>query len=192
VPLTAADRTLLRRCLNREQGAWREFVDRFVGLIYHVIQNSTHLRNQSLRPEDVEDLAAEILAQLVARDYAVLRQFKGESSLAAYLTVVARRICVHRLSQRAALREVQPQDEQRLVNHEADGGPRPEQTVENAEEVERLLEKLPPRDRQVARMFYIEGRTYNEISEELGIPRNSIGPILTRVRTQLRQDLPSP
>jgi RNA polymerase sigma-70 factor (ECF subfamily) len=40
-------------------------------------------------------------------------------------------------------------------------------------------------------MFYIEGRTYDEISEELGMPRNSIGPILSRARQQLRQDTPS-
>ena len=37
----------------------------------------------------------------------VLRQFRGQSSLATYLTVIARRICVHELAQRAAAREVQ-------------------------------------------------------------------------------------
>jgi RNA polymerase sigma-70 factor (ECF subfamily) len=191
VPLTAADRLLLQQCLNREQGAWREFVDRFIGLIYHVIQHSAHLRNQTLRAEDTEDLAAEILSQIVARDYAVLRQFRGASSLASYLTVVARRICVHQLVKRAAIREVQPANDKPVVNHHADGAPPPGAQLENLEEVERLLERLPPRDRQVARMFYIEGRTYNEISTELGIPRNSIGPILARVRGQLEQDSPS-
>jgi RNA polymerase sigma-70 factor (ECF subfamily) len=185
VALPAADRQLLQRCLNREQGAWREFVDRFLGLVYHVVQHSAHQRNLSLRAEDVEDLAAEILSQIVARDSAVLRQFRGESSLAAYLTVVARRICVHQLARQAAMREVQAPD-RATVNHQADRLPEPGAAVENREEVERLLERLPPRDRQVARMFYIEGRTYNEIAEELGIPRNSIGPILARVRSQFQ------
>lgn len=183
--LTAADRLLLQRCLNREQGAWREFVDRFLGLIYHVIQHSAHQRNMPLKAEDVEDLAAEILSQLLARDYAVLRQFRGESSLAAYLTVVARRIVMHHLAKQSAVREVAPA-ERALVNHQADGAPEPGVALENREEVERLLEKLPPRERQIARMFYIEGRTYTEIAEELGIPRNSIGPILARVRSQLQ------
>ncbi len=188
MPLTAADRLLLQRCLNREQGAWREFVDRFLGLIYHVIHHSAHLRNQSLQPEDTEDLAADVLAQLVARDHAVLRQFRGDSSLAAYLTVIARRITVHQLAKRASVRAVPPKAEVNAVNHEADGAPPPGAELENTEEVAKLLDKLPPRDRQVARMFYIEGRTYNEISDELGIPRNSIGPILTRVRGQLQAE----
>ncbi|OAI45403.1 hypothetical protein AYO44_12925 [Planctomycetaceae bacterium SCGC AG-212-F19] len=191
MPLTAADRLLLQQCLNREQGAWREFVDRFIGLIYHVIQHSAHLRNQALRAEDIEDLAAEIMAQIVARDHAVLRQFRGESSLSAYLTVIARRICVQQLVKRAAIREVQPANDQVTANHQDDGAPLPGVDLENLEEVERLLDRLPPRDRQVARMFYIEGRTYSEISTELGIPRNSIGPILARVRGQLEQDSPS-
>ena len=186
--LTAADRLLLQRCLNREQGAWREFVDRFLGLLYHVIQHSAHQRNLPLRAEDVEDLAADVLSQIVARDHAVLRQFRGESSLAAYLTVVARRISVHQLARQAAMREVQPADDRAVANHEADGAAEPGAAVEIREEVERLLDKLPPRDRQVARMFYIEGRTYNEIAEELGIPRNSIGPLLARIRSQMQQN----
>ena len=49
-----------------------------------------------------------MLLQIVARDYAVLREFRGASSLATYLTVIARRICVQELAKRSAAREVQP------------------------------------------------------------------------------------
>src|SRR5207302_9111189 len=107
VALTNVDRTLLQRCLTHQPGAWNDFVDRFLGLIYHVIHHTAHMRSSPLRPEDTEDLAAEILLQIVANDYAVLRQFRGQSSLATYLSVIARRICVHELAQRAAAREVQ-------------------------------------------------------------------------------------
>jgi RNA polymerase sigma-70 factor (ECF subfamily) len=187
VPLTAADRQLLDRCLDHDQAAWREFVDRFLGLIYHVIQHSAHLRNQKLQPDDVEDVASIILAQIVDRDFALLRQFRGKCSLPAYLTAVARRICMHEMARRWAVREVQPQanseGEEPAVEAVA---PPPEYSVDNAEQVESLLSHLPPRERQVVRMFYIEGRTYDEISQELQIPRNSIGPILHRVRNELR------
>src|SRR5213076_1831799 len=118
--LTPKDRDLLKRCLHHEPGAWNDFVDRFLGLIYHVIHHTAHLRSMPLRPEDTEDLAAEVLLQLVANDYAVLRQFKGNSSLATYLTVIARRICVHELARRGAAREVQPGPQ---ADAEADEGP---------------------------------------------------------------------
>jgi RNA polymerase sigma-70 factor (ECF subfamily) len=187
VALTNLDRDLLKRCLAKQPGAWNDFVDRFLGLIYHVVQHTAHLRSAPLKPEDTEDLAAEVLLQLVANDYAVLKQFRGNSSLSTYLTVIARRICVHELARRAAAREVQP-----AGNTPEPAEPEPEEPrgggLERLEEVERLLGKLPSREREVVRLHYIEGRSYEEISTELNIPVNSIGPILSRARKKLRQD----
>jgi RNA polymerase sigma-70 factor (ECF subfamily) len=192
VALTAVDRALLQRCLNHETGAWNDFVDRFLGLIYHVIHNSSYLRSTPLRPEDIEDLAAEILLQIVSGDYAVLRQFRGESSLATYLTVVARRICVHELARRAALREIQPKLDGHLEEKEAEEPAKAQVGLENLEEVQKLLNKLPSREREVVRLSYLEGRSYEEISTELHIPVNSIGPILSRARNRLRKDMKNP
>lgn len=187
--LTPVDRTLLARCLNHEPGAWVDFVDRFLSLIYHVVHHTAHLRSMLLRPEDVEDIAADILLQIVKEDYRVLREFRGESSLASYLTVIARRTCVHELASRAAAREARAQ---------ANGGePEPEEHsnvqagLESLEEVQKLLGKLPAREREVVRLSYLEGRSYEEISTELHIPVNSIGPILSRARKRLRQGIRS-
>src|SRR6476661_195149 len=104
-PFTAVDRDLLRRCLNREVGSWNDFVDRYLSLIYHVIGYTAHLRSVRLGPEDVEDIAAEVLLKIVANNSKVLREFRGESSFATYLTVVARRICVQELVRRQQRRE---------------------------------------------------------------------------------------
>ena len=105
--LTAQDRNLLRRCLNHESGAWNDFIDRYLGLIYHVIQHTAHLRSHFLQPEETEDIAADIMEEIAAKDYAVLRQFRGNSSLASFLTVIARRICVTDLTRRHPVRETQ-------------------------------------------------------------------------------------
>ena len=183
--LTNLDRELLRHCLTKQPGAWNDFVDRFLGLIYHVVQHTAHLRSSTLRPEDTEDFAAEILLQIVERDYAVLRQFRGQSSLASYLTVIARRICVQQLSQRSAARDVQPATTEPIEKEAEDHGPAA--GLERLEEVERLLGRLPAREREVVRLHYIEGRTYEEISTELNIPVNTIGPVLSRARKKLRE-----
>ncbi|HEY7425880.1 MAG TPA: RNA polymerase sigma factor, partial [Gemmataceae bacterium] len=168
--LTNLDRDLLKRCLAHQPGAWNDFIDRFLGLIYHVVHHTAHLRSTPLGPEDTEDLAAEVLLQIVGGDYAVLRQFKGNSSLATYLTVIARRICVHELSRRFATREVQPAPGNADLNEvEEEETPRTS-GLESLEEVEKLLSKLPSREREVVRLHYIEGRSYEEISTEMGIP----------------------
>jgi RNA polymerase sigma-70 factor, ECF subfamily len=186
VALTHLDRDLLKRCLAHQPGAWNDFVDRFLGLVYHVIHHTAHLRSTPLRPEDVEDLAAEVLLQIVSGDYAVLRRFRGNSSLATYLTVIARRICVHELARRSATREVQPTAQHANLDEIEEEVPRAP-GLESLEEVEKLLSKLPAREREVVRLHYIEGRSYEEISAELKIPVNSIGPILSRARKKLRK-----
>jgi RNA polymerase sigma-70 factor (ECF subfamily) len=187
VALTAHDRDLVKRCLQKEQGAWNDFVDRFLGLIYHVIHHTSHLRSTPLTPEDVEDLAAEVLVQVVANDYAVLRRFRGQSSLATYLTVIARRVCVAELMKRLAAREVQPRsDGVRAGNSEPEETPKAQVGLEMLEEVAKLLSRLPARERKVVRLYYLEGRSYEEIAIELNIPVNSIGPILSRSRAKLR------
>ena len=185
--LTQLDRDLIRRCLAKNPGAWNDFVDRYLGLIYHVVQHTAHLRSVPLKAEDTEDLAAEVLLEIVHADYAVLRQFKGNSSLATYLTVVARRKCVKELARRAEARSVQPAAAA-AVEEEGD---EKASGLERLEEVERLLSKLPSREREVVRLHYIEGRTYEEISTQLNIPVNTIGPILSRARKKLRGESPA-
>jgi RNA polymerase sigma-70 factor (ECF subfamily) len=187
VALTNIDRDLVKRCLAKQPGAWNDFVDRFLGLIYHVVQHTAHLRSAPIKPEDTEDLAAEVLLQLVANDYAVLRQFRGNSSLATYLTVIARRICVHELARRQAAREVQPAGATHPEPAEMEAEDNRKAGLEQLEEVERLLGKLPSREREVVRLHYIEGRSYEEIATDLNIPVNSIGPILSRARKKLRK-----
>jgi len=54
--LTSVDRALLQRCLQHDTGAWNDFVDRFLGLIYHVIHYTAHLLTALLIPEEVEDI----------------------------------------------------------------------------------------------------------------------------------------
>ena len=184
MPLTSIDRTLLQRCLQHHRGAWNDFVDRYLGLIYHVIHFTSYQRSVPLQPEDIEDIAAEVLLQIVANNYAVLNQFRGESSLSAYLTVIARRICVQELSRRAAQADVKARAKERAVAE--DRGRHAAGGLETLEEVHRLLRRLPSREREVVRMFYLEGRSYEEISTALHLPVNTIGPVLSRARKKLQ------
>ncbi len=196
--LTAVDRTILTHLLQHESGAWNDFVDRFLGLIYHTIHYTAHLRSNPLTPELVEDIAQEILAQLAANDYALLRQFRGKSSLATYLTVIARRISVRELAKRIGITRKALPSEFRAAQSKEPAKPEEEPVeeesppsarigLEQLENVQKLLRKLPSREREVVRLYYLEGRPYEEISIELNIPVREIGPILKGARKLLRQ-----
>jgi RNA polymerase sigma-70 factor, ECF subfamily len=185
VPLRDIDRSLVDRCLRKEPGAWNDFVDRYMGLIYHVIQHAAHARSRIVSSEDVEDVAAEILLKIVDDDYRVLRHFKGISSLPTYLTVIARRIAVKELIRRHREEELGHTNAHRAFVD--DGSPDDAEAVVSADEVERMLEDLPAREAEVIRLYHLKYQNYRQISKRLGIAENSIGPILAKARQRLRE-----
>jgi len=186
-PFTPVDRDLLKRCLANAPGSWNDFVDRFVSLIYHAIQYTGHLRSARVGPEDLEDIAAEVMLKLVANDFRVLREFRGESSLATYLTVIARRICVKELARRQQVIGSINRGESRVPEPEADDAPAAAKGIERLEEVDALLRRLKGREREIVRLYYLEGRTYEEISTDTDVPVNTIGAVLSRARKKLRE-----
>jgi RNA polymerase sigma-70 factor, ECF subfamily len=189
VALTPVDRELLQRCLQKQTGAWNDFVDRYLSLLYHVIGYTAHLRSAKVNAEDVEDIAAEVLLQIVADDYKVLRQFRGTASLSTYLTVIARRICVHELTRRQSVRDAIRKGEARVddVPDSNEGSMAEIKSLERLDEVDRLLRKLSGKEREIVRLFYLEGRAYEEISTDTGVPVNTIGTVLSRAREKLRK-----
>jgi RNA polymerase sigma-70 factor (ECF subfamily) len=184
VGLSQIDRQLLQRCLERESGSWEDFVDRFLGLVVHVVHHTAQSRSIRLDPSDVEDLAHEVFLAIFENDLAVLRRFRGRSSLAPYLTVVARRVVVRELLKRpssASLREVAQQ------TGAANPARSAEQRISDQEEVQRLLEQLSGTTAEIVRLYHLEGLSYQEISERTGLAENSIGPTLSRAREKMRQ-----
>lgn len=185
MPLRDIDRNLLDRCVRKEPGAWNDFVDRYMGLIYHVIQHAAHARSRLVSAEDTEDIAAEIFLKIVDDDYAVLRRFKGISSLPTYLTVIARRTAVKELIRRHREEELGHTNAHRAATEDA--SPDDTEALASAEEVERMLEDLPPREAEVIRLYHLKYQNYRQISKRLGIPENTIGPILAKARKRLRE-----
>jgi RNA polymerase sigma-70 factor, ECF subfamily len=95
--LSELDRDLLERCLQHKPRAWDEFVERFGGVVTHVVIHTARSRGVVLPAADRCDLCVAALATIAEDDFAVLRNFRGKSSLAAYVSVIARRVVVKKL-----------------------------------------------------------------------------------------------
>jgi len=186
VALSEIDRNLLERCLARKSRAWEDFVDRFMGLVIHVINHSAQSRSLRLNPQDREDLCAEVFLAIIRDDFAVLRNFRGQSSLATYLTVVARRVVVREMLRRQTQNHV-PASTTVMASAAQPDGRDMEQRAGDREEIERLLGKLDGHEATIVRMYHLEGKTYQEISTAVGMAENSIGPTLSRARQKMRR-----
>ena len=91
------DNALLERCLGRQHRAWEDFVDRFLGLVLHVIDHTVCKREIRLQAEDRNALCERVFAAMAHDQFRLLREFKAHSSLSTYLSVIVRRIVVRSL-----------------------------------------------------------------------------------------------
>ncbi|NIL98632.1 MAG: sigma-70 family RNA polymerase sigma factor [Planctomycetales bacterium] len=185
--LSEIDRSLLERCVARQTGSWNEFVDRFMGLVIHVIHHAVQARSLQITAADEEDLAAEVLLEIIANDFAVLRQFRGQSSLATYLAVIARRVVIRELLHRFGRGRPTAGDGE--MAEVSDPSRAAQDVLSDREQVERLLEELEGAEADVVRLYHLEGKSYYEISMATGMPENSIGPLLSRAREKLRRSM---
>jgi RNA polymerase sigma-70 factor (ECF subfamily) len=184
VALSEVDRNLLQRCLARKPRAWEDFVDRFMGLVIHVVNHSAVSRSMRITAEDREDLVAQVFFTLVKDDLAVLRHFRGESSLATYLTVVARRVVVTELLKQKMSSRVAANG---MAAAEVSTNEEIEERLSDRDEIDRLLEELGGAEAEVVRLYHLEGKSYQEISSTVGVPMNSVGPTLNRARRKMRR-----
>ncbi len=175
------DVELVRACLAAAPGAWDALVGRYAGLLAHVVDRTAAQRRRPLASADRDDLIAEVLVELLKNDAAALRGFAGRATLAAYLTVIARRVVVRSFCRDAhAARPADGIEPAAAWNDQRD--------IADREEIEVMLGRLDEADAQLVRLHHLESRSYGEISRITGLPIGSIGPALSRARQKMRDD----
>src|SRR5205823_12963439 len=100
-------------------------------------------------------------------------------------TVVARRVCVREVVKRHREAELGHVTAPRAIV--SDDGSGEVEPIASAEEVERMLKDLPDREAEVVRLYHLKYLNYRQIGKQLGIPENSVGPILAKARKKLRR-----
>lgn len=173
-------------------GAWAEFLDRFGPLLAHVAERAAARRRAPLSTADRDDAVAEIVLECLRDEAGVLRKFAGRSSLATYLTVIARRVTVRRIVRDLESFRLATGDEP--IEPSAPAADLPER-IDDREQVESLVDRLDAEEARLVRLHHLEGRSYGEISMQTGLPLGSIGPALSRARAKLRsmmEDASSP
>ena len=193
MPLTNLDRKLLTDLLNGQSGAWKLFVDRYTPLVLQVIQHTAHAHSLKLNADDVEDLCADTMTELLVRDMAALRTFRGRCSLATFLGVIARRIVVRKLAEHRFSSAMGHLNAHRAAVDFASSENSSIRQLEHRDQVESLLSKLPDEPKRIVKWLFFEELSYREIAQRLGKPLNSIGPIVSRLRLLLQrpESLPS-
>ena len=205
--MSAAD--LVRECGERltDRELWRQFQERFQGLIFLYVMRSLRLR---LIQEDVTgivpDLAQDVYLKLVQHDGRVLRSFKGttEFSVRAFLTKISASVVLD--YQRSAASEkrsaqIIPIDHARAA--EASGrasvdSPEFDSTQLSAIlswiDMERVIEGEPDqknaqRNALIFQLHYVNGFDSGEIARfpGFGLTKSGVQAILARLRKRIQE-----
>ncbi len=181
MPDPTPDKDLVARCARGEGDAWKEFLDRCGPAIASSVRQALGAGGP-VSPADVEDCAAEVVAALLADGASLLRSFRGEARLTTWLWVIARRTAIAWRTRRARAPGSASEEALAEVRDRAEGPDAAAARRDAASAVARAVSELPPRDREILRLFYDGGKSQAEISAALGIPVAQVSTALFRAR----------
>jgi RNA polymerase sigma-70 factor (ECF subfamily) len=174
------DRDLIAHVLAGDSSAAEMLVRR-----YRFVVMSALRRFRTLTPSDVDDLFQDVFERLFENECAVLRAWRGQTDLAAYIRRIAtNRALDHLRSCRSAVDDEPLDDPDGVVGDGEDP-----QTVALAGELRRMMveaiQQLAPPYAEVIQAVDREELTYSEAAERLGVTRNNLGVRLHHARAAL-------
>jgi RNA polymerase sigma-70 factor (ECF subfamily) len=167
---------LLERCRKGDERAWAEVVNRYWGLAFRVAYRI--LRHK----EEAEDAVQDAFVQV----YLALRNFRHQSQFRTWFY----RIVVNCALARLPPSPVESLDESQEIELVERAHEDPESVVlahERSQLLDWAIQQLPPDWRTVFVLRELEGLSYAEIAEVLGIPIGTVESRLFRARQRLRQ-----
>jgi len=177
-----SDRALVDAALAHRPGAFERLVREHQGLCWHIIQRM--VRN----PDDTRELCQDTFLRV----HQCLHQYRGESALKSWIGRVAYTIALRHLQhKRIPLAEAHDDDGAPLVETVADDFDLEAAwaDAETAQQLHRAIEALPPLQRTVLTLYYLEENTIPEIAHITGLASGTIKSHLFRSRLRLREAL---
>jgi RNA polymerase sigma factor (sigma-70 family) len=159
------------------QGRFQALIDEHKKILYKVC--NSYCRNR----DDRDDLAQEIIVQLW-RSFGKFDQ-RYRFSTGMYRIALNAAISFYRRESTRARHAIS--DEDRLLNAI-------DETVDQSEEKQVLyqfIEKLDPLNKALV-LLYLDGNSYQEIAEVLGISETNVATKINRLKKTMRQDFSAP
>jgi RNA polymerase sigma-70 factor (ECF subfamily) len=129
---------------------------------------------------DVDDVVQDVFFAAFKR----LGRFRGESSVSTWLTTITINVCrSYQRRQKLRLRWWRNAVKQPAGSALLDA---PIEARETSQRVRRAIKKLPPRDREVIVLYYLEELSTKQIATILGSSGNAVDLRLHRARQRLK------
>jgi RNA polymerase sigma-70 factor (ECF subfamily) len=176
-----SDEVIVKRCLEGDGNAFSLLVAKYqnavYGLCFHMVGNFT----------DAQDLTQEAFVKA----YLDLARMREPSRFASWLYRITGNVCKMWLRARKGADGLPLGAVVQAEEQFADNGS-PEEHAEAEElclSVREAIDSLSERNRLAVTLYYIDGLSYEEIGDFLGLSESAIKSRLHRARTQLKKEL---
>jgi len=183
-----AEATLIARAQAQDDTAFDQIVRLYADRIYN------YVRRMVGHPQDAEDITQEVFL----RAYQGLHQFDGRASFSTWLFRIATNLCIdHKRRQQRRVQTVpyhRDEEEEEEGDWEFADTSQPsalDQLLSKELEtvVEQAVERLSPKLKTVLLLYDVEGLSYEQIAETLGIPIGTVKSRLFAAREQVRKQV---
>jgi RNA polymerase sigma-70 factor (ECF subfamily) len=175
--VSPSDAELIERCLRKDNAAWDQVVVRFQRKVFHIAYKFTG------KHDEAEDLTQDIFIKL----FRSLDKFNRDADFSTWLSSVARNYCIDHYRASKREREVLVED---LVAFDlapaASGNPhRDLEDQDRRSFLRQGLDQLPGKLREAVVLRDLQGLSYQEMADRLGLPEGTVKSRINRGREEL-------
>jgi RNA polymerase sigma factor (sigma-70 family) len=174
------DRELVDAVLANRPGAFERLIREYQGLCWHIIYRMVR------HPEDARDLCQDTFLRV----HQCLHQYRYESALKSWIGRVAYTIALRHLQHKriALVDNTDDHEDYALVENISDDFDLESACAdeETAQHLHAAIEALPPLQRTLLTLYYLEETTIPEIARITGLASGTIKSHLFRSRLRLR------
>ena len=174
----AKENTLIHRAQAGDEGAFADLMRSYHAYVYAIVIGIVKNSHD----------AEEVVQDTFLSAYRGLKQLEDSAKFKSWLAEIARNRARNWLrKQRGDTVSIDEVGEHLLQTEDSPDERLTQQ--EQRESIRRIMETLPQKDRDIARAFYLEGASYNELTNTHGLSDKAISFRLSRARRQLSKRL---
>ena len=173
-----SDGELIERCLRQENAAWDQILARYRRKVFHIAYKFTG------KHDEAEDLSQEIFLKV----FRSLDKFHRDADFSTWLSSVARNYCIDRYRASKREKEVLVDDLLAFDQATASAGSNPQRSLEDRDRrsfLRRGLDRLPEKLREAVVLRDLQGLSYQEMAERLGLPEGTVKSRINRGREEV-------
>ncbi|MCX7647539.1 MAG: RNA polymerase sigma factor [Elusimicrobiales bacterium] len=167
------DLEIIKRVLSGEKEAFSEIFLRHYDFIFKSV----------MKYISIEDKAKDITQDVFIKAYEKLETFKNDSKLSSWLYSIAYNLSMNYIT-REKDRFVELNDSDFFASNETQDDIYDKEMIK---ELADALEELPAHYRIIIKLYYFDEKSYEEISEILNIPINTVKTQLFRAKDKIKK-----